>query len=369
MRHREKANTTKFDTMKIFFISSFYFCPRLDSERPPSKVGFTYQNSSKAQATTAMMMFHSSSSSSTSIIIPALLVASASISFVVAQTETEIAPIIDKLNGKISSTAAPPGYNVEGTSVFTNLARAYRDGQFFILRTGSWVYEKPESETVHYTKFSWCSDLTFSDLNNSSLIGYAGRCIAMILSGYADGAASGAQLPPLTFTQDISAVFVEHLNIFEGQYHGNTDDYVYRYWDDGRKTMPTLGWEGHDEGDMISSAATSSWSTFGEITWMSTEEVAQLLNTSVDEYTPENFKQVYKDTWIKSHELEAAEKNPNPGPELEIIEQVKNETTSPADENVTPVQTDIGDDPSGSGRKLTSVATRFVSSALRIFGI
>ena len=57
---------------------------------------------------------------------------------------------------------------------------------------------------------------------------------------------------------------------------------------------------------------------------MSVEEVAQLLNTSVDEFTPETFKQVYKDTWIKTHEKEAAENNPNPGPELAIIEQVKN---------------------------------------------
>jgi hypothetical protein len=69
-----------------------------------------------------------------------------------------------------------------------------------------------------------------------------------------------------------SAVFVEQLNIFEGQDHTNTDDNVYRYWDDGRKTAPFNAWEGHDEGDMSPNAATSSWSGFGKVTWMSVEE-------------------------------------------------------------------------------------------------
>jgi len=56
---------------------------------------------------------------------------------------------------------------------------------------------------------------------------------------------------------------------------------------------------------MASNAATSSVSTFGEITWISVEEVAQLLNTSVYEFTPETFNQVYEDAWIKEHESQA----------------------------------------------------------------
>ena len=139
-------------------------------------------------------------------------------------------------------------------------------------------------------------------------------------------------------------------------------------------------WEGHDEGDMAPNAATSSASGLGEITWMSVEEVAQLFNTSTDEFTPDKFKQVYMDTWIKEHEEEAAEKNPNPEPELEIIEQVKNETNS-AGETMSPAQPDTEEyvgtdasaptevDDSASGRKLASVAARFVSAALRVFGI
>ena len=179
---------------------------------------------------------------------------------------------------------------------------------------------------------------------------------------------------------------MEQLNVFEIQFHSDTDDNTWRFWDDGRKTMPMIAWEGHDEGDMNPNAATSSLSAFGEVTWLSVEEMAQLFNTSVDEFTPEKFKQVYVNTWIKDHEEEAAEmKNPNPGPELEIIEQVKNETNY-VDETATttPVQpdstateddgnSDVANNPveddSGSERQLMSVAARFVSAALRVFGI
>ena len=157
---------------------------------------------------------------------------------------------------------------------------------------------------------------------------------------------------------------MEQLNVFEGQRHTNTDDFVYRYWDDGSKTMPMIAWEGHDEGDMSANAATSSLSMFGEITFMPVEEVAQIFNTSVDEFTPDKFKQVYLDTWIKGHEKEAAEKNPNADAELEIIEQVKNENEMDSAGETTPI-----DDDSGTRRKLVSVAGRFVSAALRVFGI
>ena len=338
-------------------------------------------------------MLHSSSSPTISTTFLGLLVASASILSLVAAAENNVT--VDQLYGKLTSTtAAPPGFNVEGGSVFTNLANAMNQGQFFLLDTGTAAYERPESEPVQYTSLHWCSDLTFSDLNNSSLIGYAGRCVYMVLSGYADLLASGGQLAlyysrgGFMYTMGISAVFVEQLNVFEGQFHMNTDDYTWRFWDDGRKTVPGIAWEGHDEGNMNPNAATSSFSAFGDFTWMSVEEVAQLLNTTVDEFTPDTFKQAYFDTWIKDHEKEAANENPNPLPELEIIEQVKNETnytdgttpttsTTPAQPDSTTVE-DGGSsedaanpavDDSGSGRQLASVAARFVSATLRVFGI
>ena len=249
------------------------------------------------------------------------------------------------------------------------------------------VYEKPGTESTQYTFLNWCSDLTFSDFSNRSLMGYAARCVGMWLAGYADiVVAAGAQLPyeysggEFTHTVGISAVFVEQLNAFEGQYHANTDDWVVRYWDDGQKTMPTIGWEGHDEGDMSPNAATSSVSAFGELTWMPVEEVAQLLNTSTDEFTPAKFKQVYMDTWVKEHEKEAAEKNPNAEAEQEIIDEVKTEANSAAGETTSTTEPNTEDggtdaanpveeEDSASGRKLASVAARFASAALRVFGI
>ena len=273
------------------------------------------------------------------------------------------------LYGTLSSTTAPaPGFNAEGGSVFTNFVNAVNDKQLFLIRVKSSVYEKPGSEPVQFSCLHWCSDLTFSDL--TSLMGYAARCVSMRLAGYAAQMAAGAQS---TFqysegnsdfgaTEGISAVFVEQQNIFQGQLHSNTDDWVARYWDDGRKTMPFIGWEGHDEGDMSANAATSSYSSFAEATWVTVEEVAQLLNTSVGEFTPDKFKQVYLDTWIKGHEKEAAKNNPNPEAEQEIIDEVKGETDSA--DAAAPI-----DDDSGTRRKLVSVAGRFVSAALRVFGI
>ena len=329
------------------------------------------------------MMLRSSSSIFTFL---CLLAASVGIPFVVAAEITT-----DDLLAKISPTAALPGFNVEGGSVFTNYAKTINEGQLFWLGTGISLYERPESEPLQGTAvFAWCSDLTFSDINSSPLMGYAGRCVVMVLFGFAAFMASGAQIAydysegKFVSSVGMSAVFVEQLNVFEGQFHPDIDDLVHRYWDDGRKTTPMIAWEGHDEGDMHPSAATSSFSQFGQITWMSVEEVAQLFNTTVDEFTPEKFKQVHLDTWIKNHEEEAAMSNPNPEPELEIIEQVKNETnyidntTAPSQPDGTAAEDDGGSDDannpvveedSGSGRQLVSAAARFVSAALRVFGI
>jgi hypothetical protein len=205
------------------------------------------------------------------------------------------------------------------------------------------------------------------------------------MAGYDDMMASGSQLPfvnlegKFTVTGGISAVFAEQLNVFQGQVHYNTDDLVHRYWDDGHKVVPQIGWEGHD-GDTHPNAATSSLSLFGEYTWMSVEGVAKLLNISVDEFTPERFKQVYVDAWIKGHEEEASLDNPNTEAEMEIIEQTKNET-NPTDDVAAPVQPDSTEenggtdstvpieDDSGGERKLVSVAARIVSAALHVFGV
>ena len=289
-------------------------------------------------------------------------------------------------SAKLSATSPPPGFNAEGTSVFTNFVNAVNEGQLFFFRRNPSVDEEPGSDPVLWTGVQWCGDLTFSDFTNSSSpMGLAGRCVAWGLGGwYASYIEAGAQLASdysaagFSYTEGISAVYVEQTNVFEGQIHGDTDGWIGRYWDSGRPSSPYLSFEGHDQGNMAPDASLSSLSSFGELFWVSVDEFAQLLNTSTDEFTPENFKKVYKDTWIKSHEQEAAKKNPNAEAELEIIAQV--DGTQASDENETPAQSDAsgadGDTPaeaedasSGSGRKLASVSTRFVSAALRVFGI
>ena len=326
--------------------------------------------------------------------------------FAAIAASSNIIPSVDaaltteELSMNVAATPASPGDNA-----FSNLVNAYNDRQFFLIRNLVLVYEKPSSEPVKGSSLFWCSDLSFSGIQNSSRSspGYAGRCLEMLLGNYlADMLAVGAQntgasLEDFTSTWGISAVFVEQLNVIEGQLHKNTDDYVIRYWDDGRSSMPVIGWEGHDEGDLSPNAATSAWSSVGEFIWTSVEDVAKLLNTTADEFTPETFKQVYADVWIKEHEEEAAEKNPNPDAEEAIIGQEENETnangstggaddsmggdggsgnsdgntgTGDLDANDGGAAADDNGDPSGTtGRKLASATTRFVSAALRMFGI
>jgi hypothetical protein len=205
----------------------------------------------------------------------------------------------------------------------------------------------------------------------------------------ADLLAAGAQQTSastevFTSTVGISAVFVEQLNVFEGQLHKNTGDYVYRYWDNGRPSTPVIGWEGHDEGDLSTNAATSSFSGVAEFIWTSVEDVAKLLNTTAAELTLDTtFKDVYANVWIKEHEEEAAEKNPNPDSEMVIVEQVINENNGTGDadsettnNNGSELDGNDGaasgaaeDDPSTGIRQLASVTTRLASAALRMFGI
>ena len=174
---------------------------------------------------------------SLSTLLRILAASAASLPFVAAQASSETEITTDELYGNLVSTAAPaPGFNAEGGSVFTNYVDAVNNKQFFFLATGTGgnVFEKPGSEPIRGTGLTWCSDLTSSDLSNSPLMGYAARCVLMFLAGYADIIASGGQLVyeysagEWTATLGVSAVFVEQLNAFEGQFHTNADDLVQR---------------------------------------------------------------------------------------------------------------------------------------------
>jgi hypothetical protein len=99
----------------------------------------------------------------------------------------------------------------------------------------------------------------------------------------------------------ISAVMVPALGIFEGQSHAANDDLVNRFWDNGNSILPSIGWEGSDEGDTSLNAATSDWSGAGKLTKITAEEAAKYLGTDESEMTPEICSKQYKIAWDATH--------------------------------------------------------------------
>lgn len=238
-------------------------------------------------------------------------------------------------SGVSSASASLPGMgssppNVDGGSVFDNYAKARQDGQFFWLRESVIQNETPSSPVIEKLHVLWCSNLEFINIDSSTnttgtdtdesmgstVAGYTAHCVYARLQDDEDGAqqdAAGAQLTHETLTPDefgatqsLSAVYVPHTNIFEGNAHSNRFESVYRFWDDGRSTMSSLGWEADDESDItIPNATASSNSNFRKITWISVDEAASLLSQNADELTPGAFNAVYKEVWSKNHPLHA----------------------------------------------------------------
>ncbi|KAL7541200.1 hypothetical protein ACHAWF_008313 [Thalassiosira exigua] len=214
--------------------------------------------------------------------------------------------------------------NIDGGSVFANFAKARQDGQFFWLRESAIQNETPSSPVVDKLHVLWCSNLEFTTFDSSAdatgtdadasmgttVAGYTGHCVYARLQDEEDDAAGDQSthetLAPDEFgaTQSISAVYVPHTNIFEGNAHSNRFESVYRFWDDGRPTMSSLGWEADDESDItIPNATASSNSNFRKITWISVDEAASLLSQNATEFTPDAFDEVYKEVWSKNHQL------------------------------------------------------------------
>ena len=90
------------------------------------------------------MRFGSSSSSTAISAVLRLLLLLAAIACFPLFVAAEIT--VDEFNGKITPTAALPGFNVEGGSVFGNVVNALNHEQFFFIWTASAVYERPESK-------------------------------------------------------------------------------------------------------------------------------------------------------------------------------------------------------------------------------
>ncbi len=173
-----------------------------------------------------------------------------------------------------------------------------------------------------------CSKLVFTEFKNGGQpVGYTGRCVRAYLMDASELLAAGAQISaPLTpgkfsDTVSISSVYVPQTNVFEGALHKQTENYVFRFWDDGRPVMPFNGWEVHDEGDIDPNAATGSWSAIGKLEWLSANDAAALLNLNATEFTPDAFNTIYDEVWSKNHaglavpedDTEEEQEEANPG--------------------------------------------------------
>ena len=193
----------------------------------------------------------------------AVAVASQGIPSANAQNQTQkLSP--EQFIGNFASNLAPPGYNLKGGYVMTNFLNAFNNKQFFIHDLGKFIFEMPFiSEAVPNDFVFWCSNLAFSDFqNNSSHIGFVGRCIIAILlvsnqglfETHAHDVGGWKNRYENTFdfhgTTGVSCVYVEQTNIFECEFHDNSLSWQARFWDDGQENMSEVGWEAHSENDV-----------------------------------------------------------------------------------------------------------------------
>ena len=227
-----------------------------------------------------------------SLALLVVLVPSSSVVFAQQQEDDEIATIM------------PSDDNTASALLLTNYNALREEGQGFYLRENHVLYEKPDSVMAFSDSLQWLCELEFlSDTAETNNYGYVGRAVLYLLgSSLEDRLAQGAQ--SFTFKKravSVSAVMVPTLGIFEAQVHVTTDDWVYRYWDDGSSTLPTLGWEGHDEGDTTPNAGTSAFSGSGTITKITTEAAAELLGVDVADLTPATCSMEYKAAWNATH--------------------------------------------------------------------
>ena len=193
--------------------------------------------------------------------------------------------------------------NTDLSLLLTNYNALREEGQGFYLRETSNLHEKPNSLRTSFVGLNWWCDLEFSSEDATNNYGYVGRAVRYFLgSTLEDIAAQGAEVPQNKKQAfSVSAVMVPTLGIFEGQWHATHDDFVFRYWDDGSSTLPVLGWEGHDEGDMSPNADTSAFSASGTITKITTEAAAELLGMDVSDMTPETCSTEYEAAWNATH--------------------------------------------------------------------
>jgi len=216
------------------------------------------------------------------------------------------------------------GSNIDGGSVFTNYANLRRNGQFFHVGKGHTHLETFTKAPYRVALVHWCSQLAFTDINKTvfrrpPVVGYSAHCLHISpfdldITDYAFNAsvahAQGTgSLGKITeefantvkgysLTISLNAVYVPQANIFEVEYHSNSDNFIIRAWDDGSPTSATSGWEAHDAGDTSPMAASTSYSFVGSVEWATVEDAAHILNMDPNEFTPGAFDALYRQVWV-----------------------------------------------------------------------
>ena len=189
--------------------------------------------------------------------------------------------------------------------LMTNYNALREEGQGFFLVDYPLLLETPESVLIPGVLLAWWCDFEFSSEDaNTTNYGYVGRGVGYYLgSTLDDTVAQDTQNPKKSVSAafSVSAVLVPTLGIFEGQWHTTHDDLVWRYWDDGRSTLPILGWEGHDEKDIHPDADTSAWSGIGTLTKITPEAAANYLGMEVADLTPAMCSTEYAAAWNITH--------------------------------------------------------------------
>ena len=180
----------------------------------------------------------------------------------------------------------------DSSSLLTNYNALREEGQGFFLREATVLYANPGSNTSDGVALHWWCDFEFSSSEEDDY-GYVGRAVGYYLGeSLADinhrVVVHGEHIAfNNTHALSVSAVMVPTLGIFEGQIHDTQDDWVGRYWDDGSRTLPFLGWR-------------SAWSGTTSYTKISTDAAAVYLGMKVADLTPATCRQEYAAAWNAS---------------------------------------------------------------------
>jgi len=211
-------------------------------------------------------------------------------------TDMEMDKDIDIDNAEDSTTQ-----DLNTDAAFTNYNTFRENGQAFFVTEHLNLFENPGSPKVSFNGCLWWNDLVFTPDGN----GYVGRGLFLFLTeDLKELVESGATLHQIEGKIEakpisVSAVYVPKLGLFEGQWHDTGDDTVFRFWDEGKPTITSIGWEGHDAGDTSLNADTSTFSAVSTMELIPVGDAAKYLGVDAANLTADIFDDLYEDAWNK----------------------------------------------------------------------